>query len=91
MQFTKFYYGFQEVPLEPFIPLTKEEEVEVAHAFSTNRYVLKIWLYVIQKGSSCTISYSWPASTGKRSWFPMRNLALRSREKSFNALDRVHG
>ncbi|KAL5163456.1 Kinesin-like protein KIN-13A [Glycine soja] len=27
----------EEVPLEPFIPLTKEEEVEVAHAFSTNR------------------------------------------------------
>ncbi|KAL9284955.1 hypothetical protein ACSQ67_024671 [Phaseolus vulgaris] len=27
----------EEVPLEPFIPLTKEEEVEVARAFSANR------------------------------------------------------
>lgn len=35
-------FGFQEVPWEPFVPLTKEERVEVERAFSANRYALKI-------------------------------------------------
>lgn len=29
---------FQELPREPFIPLTKEEEAEVERAFSANWY-----------------------------------------------------
>jgi len=35
------------VPREPFVPLTKEEEVEVARAFSANQYASKIWLNAI--------------------------------------------
>lgn len=37
------------MPHEPFVPLTEEEEDEVARAFSANRYDLMIWLYVIEK------------------------------------------
>ena len=33
----------QEVPQEPFVALTSEEEDEVECAFSSNRYVLMIW------------------------------------------------
>nr|KYP58102.1 Ubiquitin-like-specific protease 1 [Cajanus cajan] len=32
----------EEVPVEPFIPLTKEEEAEVAHAFSSNRWKILV-------------------------------------------------
>jgi hypothetical protein len=35
---------FQEVPYEPFVPLTDDEEHEVSRAFSSNRYNLMLWL-----------------------------------------------
>lgn len=42
------------MPPEPFVPLTKEEKVEVARAFSANRYVLKVWLCAIYESLRCT-------------------------------------
>lgn len=85
------YYGFQVVPKEPFVPLTKEEENEVARAFYTNRYTLMICLYVIEKSLICIIANVGLASTGRRYWLAMRIRTLRSQERSFSALARLHG
>jgi len=53
----EYYSGFQEVPFEPFVPLTDDEEHEVSRAFSSNRYDLMIWLYVIELCLICIVAH----------------------------------
>jgi len=52
-------HGFQEeeVPQEPFVALTSEEEDEVERAFSANRYDLMIWLYVRRESAICIVAH----------------------------------
>lgn len=52
-------HGFQEeeVPQEPFVALTSEEEDEVDRTFSANQYDLMIWLYVRRKSVIYIIAY----------------------------------
>ena len=47
----------QEVPQEPFVALTSEEEDEVECAFSSNWYVLMIWLYVGRESVICIVAH----------------------------------
>lgn len=81
----------QEIPHEPFIPLTKEEESLVKRAFSPNNGYGLINFNFGSLAGACYNAIGVYFPTDGRSWSLTRIQILISPEKFCNALDQAHG